>query len=71
MDEKELALLTAVIGAAPGIAQWISGMLDGKDVDPVGTLRVRDVLPARSASEAAIDQIQRMQTPPAVEDDGT
>lgn len=58
LSDAELGLLTAIIGAVPTIGRWIGGLLSGEDTDPQATRRVRDVLPVKSASEQAADDIR-------------
>lgn len=58
VDERTDALLRAVFAVVPGLARWIAGLIEGRDVDPEFTRRVRDILPARSASEAAADDLR-------------
>lgn len=56
MGEAELAILKAAIEAAPAIAEWIGDLIAG-GAHPDDTRRVRDILPERSASQKAADEL--------------
>jgi len=58
MTPAEEALIVALIGAAPGIGRWIGGLINGNDEHPMATQRVRDILPEKSASQAAVDELR-------------
>lgn len=58
MNRAEEALVLALVAAAPGIGRWIGGLIDGNDSNPTATRRVRDILPEKSASQAAVDELR-------------
>lgn len=54
LSDAEASLLSAAIGLAPGIARLIEGAMSG---EPAAVRRVRDILPAKSASQAVADEL--------------
>lgn len=58
MNPEEEALVAALALVAPSIGKWISGLIDHNDPNPTLTKRVRDILPSKSASQAAVDELR-------------
>ena len=51
-----LELLTLAAKLWPALGSWLGGLVAGK-TDPI-SLRVADILPVKSASEAAAEQLR-------------
>lgn len=58
-DDALLAILKGLVVVVPAFGRWLAGLLDGADERPDFSRRVRDVLPARSASRAAAEELSR------------
>lgn len=51
------AAASAAAAAVPKFGQWLAGLIDGNDAAPALTKKIRDVLPVRSASAQAADDL--------------
>ncbi len=56
-EEVALAVLKGLVSAVPTFASWLSGLLDNEPEQSAFSRRVRDILPERSASREAAEQI--------------
>lgn len=57
VEEALLATLKAFAVAIPAFATWLASVIDGRD--DRFSLRVADILPARSPAHDAVDTIRR------------
>lgn len=57
LSDAETKLLTAIVGLVPNVGRWIESLAG--DEPEMATRRVRDVLPERSASQQAADELRR------------
>ena len=57
MGERELKILGKLLAMFPAIADWIGGLIAGKDVDPDATRRISAILPEVGASERAAREL--------------
>lgn len=58
-ENLAVAVLKTLATEIPAFASWLSGLLDGESEPSPFSRRVRDVLPERSASRAAAEQIAK------------
>jgi hypothetical protein len=56
LSDSEVALLAALVQSVPRIGQWIEGIFVG---DERATRHVSDILPERSASQEAAEELRR------------
>jgi hypothetical protein len=59
MDDVALAVLKALAEAIPSFASWIGGLLDSEPEPSAFSRRVRDILPAKSESRQAAEDLAR------------
>lgn len=52
-----IAVLEGLVKALPSFASWLGGLLDNEPEPSSFSRRVRDILPERSASREAADQV--------------
>lgn len=55
LDPSSAAVLTAIAGALPSVAEFFRALQGG---DPGAQRRVADILPERSASQEALDELR-------------
>lgn len=58
MSERAVLAILKTILLVPWVAEWLSGLLSGKDTRPDFTRRVRDILPAQSKSREAAERLR-------------
>lgn len=55
-DDVVVELVRGLVKSVPVFGSWLASVLDGDD-DPAVTRRVREVLPAKSASRQAVEDL--------------